>query len=56
MRLNRYIPTRDKKERQGLKSKVLKIGGQLRYYLGDPIRDIKVRDTHGQKSPLGYIG
>ena len=36
---------RDKKERQGrLRSKVLKIGGRLRYYLGDPIGDIEAKD------------
>jgi hypothetical protein len=28
-----------------LRSEVLEIGGQLGYYLGDPIRDIEARDT-----------
>jgi hypothetical protein len=26
-------------------SKVLKIGSQLKYHLGDPIRDTEIRDT-----------
>jgi hypothetical protein len=56
MRLNKCILTRDKKERQGLKSEVLEIGSQLKYHLGDLIRDIKAKDTHGQESPLEYIG
>ena len=43
----------DKKERRGrVKSKMLEIGGQLRCYLGDLIRDIEARDTIVRK-PIG---
>ena len=55
-KLSRCIPTKDKKERQELKSKILEIGNQLRYHLKDLIGDIEVRDTYSQKSPLGYMG
>ena len=56
IRLSKYILTKDKKERQRLRSKVLEIGSRLKYYLRDPIRNIKTRDAYSQESPLGYIG
>ena len=56
IKLSKCIPTRNKKEWQELRSKVLEIDSRLRYYLRDPIRDIKARDTHSQESLLGYIG
>ena len=44
---------KNKKEQQErLKSEVLKIESQLRCHLGDPIRDIKVRNTIVRK-PIG---
>ena len=52
-RLSRYISIKDKKEWRGrLKNKVLKIGGQLRCHLGDPIGDAEAKNTIVKK-PIG---
>ena len=44
---------RDKKEQQGkLRNKILEIGGQLKYYLKDLIRNTEAKNTIIRK-PIG---